>query len=648
MRKSSMRRSAAAVVLGLALLAPTSARSESAPDNGRPFEPAPVSQPLYGIRNPTDGNGQRHVVQAADGVELFVETWLPAAKDGSVPPATVPTVLWASPYEAPSPGSTTGAKGRDHFVPRGYAYSVMHLRGTGASGGCFSAIGSKEIDDVARVIEYLGRDAFWSDGNVGMWGISYMGDAQTSVAGRGDPERTKYLKAIIPSAPVGNQYEIVFVDGVPQAIGQGEGSLVFNLVVATDFRPGTSPRHVSQRAECQPQQVAAALDASGDMTPHWRDREYRAAAPNVRAATLLVHGFSDQQRDPAPFFENLPETTPRSVLTGWWEHTYPDNDERHVRPEWARADFLDMATAWYDRFLKGLDTGVETWPRVQVQGSDGQWRAEPNWPVTGGPVGHLALGSEGILGAAMPAGSSPYTEGLTAQFPLPGASLIFETRPMPERLEITGQPVLDLWVVLDRPDAHVAARLDVLDAQGRPVPDLFIVGLRSARHLAPLVDNRFAQEHGVAAPVGTPIRVPVRFDVTDLVIPKGGRLRMTVGGSVEMYGPPQLNPNDPTSPLTIVFDPFLRFSEPSGAGTAVRILHDCEHVSALRFLMPRANPDLLNVREKDEPADQPLADNRPFVAPVSDAGGLATAPVCGQAPIRLENFGSEIPYEPPS
>jgi hypothetical protein len=64
--------------------------------------------------------------------------------------------------------------------------------------------------------------------------------------------------------------------------------------------------------------------------------------------------------------------------------------------------------------------------------------------------------------------------------------------------------------------------------------------------------------------------------------------------------------------------------------------------------LPRADPDPLNVREVDEPADTPLVDNRPFVAPVSDAGGLATAPVCGQAPIRLETFGPEIPYAPPS
>ena len=51
-----------------------------------------------------------------------------------------------------------------------------------------------------------------------------------------------------------------------------------------------------------------------------------------------------------------------------------------------------MVTAWYDRWLKGLDTGVEEWPDVQVQDSTGRWRDEPGFPLSGGPAGQLALG----------------------------------------------------------------------------------------------------------------------------------------------------------------------------------------------------------------------------------------------------------------
>jgi hypothetical protein len=60
------------------------------------------------------------------------------------------------------------------------------------------------------------------------------------------------------------------------------------------------------------------------------------------------------------------------------------------------------------------------------------------------------------------------------------------------------------------------------------------------------------------------------------------------------------------------------------------VLAGCEHPSALRFLMPRPDAPLLNVREADEGA-QPLA-SKPAAAGVRDGGGLATAPLCGQAP----------------
>jgi hypothetical protein len=138
--------------------------------------------------------------------------------------------------------------------------------------------------------------------------------------------------------------------------------------------------------------------------------------------------------------------------------------------------------------------------------------------------------------------------------------------------------------------------------------------------------------------------VSLRFNPTDLVVPRGGRLRVVVAGSLIW--------NEGLGELTEFLGLGEAFgdvliggpSQPSFAFTWVTILHDCEHASALRFLMPRAKPDLLNVREKDEPAGEPLADNRPFVVPVSDAGGLTTAPVCGQPPIRLESFGPETVY----
>ena len=67
-------------------------------------------------------------------------------------------------------------------------------------------------------------------------------------------------------------------------------------------------------------------------------------------------------------------------------------------------------TAWLDQWVKGLDAGVGDWPVAQVQGSDGQWRAEADWPTTGGPVGQLALGPAGGFGVGSPVGFTRYQE----------------------------------------------------------------------------------------------------------------------------------------------------------------------------------------------------------------------------------------------
>ncbi len=106
----------------------------------------------------------------------------------------------------------------------------------------------------------------------------------------------------------------------------------------------------------------------------------------------------------------------------------------------------------------------------------------------------------------------------------------------------------------------------------------------------PLVDDRFAQAAGRAAPVGTPIRVPVRFQPTDLVIPKGGTVRLTIAGTLIVAGGVEsalsLATMGQMELPSIVEDP----SAPSLSLKTVTILHDCEHPNALRFVLPQGFP----------------------------------------------------------
>jgi X-Pro dipeptidyl-peptidase len=611
-----------AALLAVAISLPAGVAADPAPSAGVAWEPAPASQPLYGTLPPSENpDVQQAFVEADDGVDLFVETWLPAPKDGNVPPEKVPTILIMTPYVVE--GSHRFPESRlpniiEYFTARGYGVAQHHVRGTGESGGCLEQTAANQTADGANVVQYLGRDAAWSNGNVGMYGRSYDAETQISTAGAGDPEKIAYLKALVPIASVGSQYDWNFMDGVPW-FGQ---PLIGNAsYLLTSAAPGErfAPTHYPEKLTCQPEVMAASTNQTGDYTQYWRDREYRPGAENVTAATLYVHGLRDFNVQPitlAGWFDRLPATTPHKGLFGVWEHATPGGNNT-VGREWDRADFLDMVTAWYDRYLKGIDTGVEQWPDVQVQSSDGQWWATGEFPTTGGPVGQLALAPAGELGASTPTDSTTYTEQRTTRSPDDGEAAVFETAPVTAPLHLTGQPMLDLWVSSNLPDGHVGAELEVLDETGTPMTApgggaQATYGVRSLMHVEPMANGWFEQELGAPFPTATPTNVVVRFLPTDLVVPEGGRLRLTLSGSVSYAKGSSL---------------------PSGTGSQITIHHDCEHPSTLRFRMPDPEAPLLNVREKDE-IDQPLS-SVPQVMGVRDGGGLATAPVCDAAPVAL-------------
>ncbi len=92
-------RALAVLVLSLAaaVALPEPARAGSAPDAGTRWEPPPLTAPEYGIKPPSADPGQIREVVAADGVRLYTQTWLPAARDGHAPPARLPVVVQFTP-----------------------------------------------------------------------------------------------------------------------------------------------------------------------------------------------------------------------------------------------------------------------------------------------------------------------------------------------------------------------------------------------------------------------------------------------------------------------------------------------------------------------------------------------------------------------
>ena len=597
----------AMLLLFLSLVQPASA---SGPERqGAVWEPPAPRSPSYRIGAPVI---ERIGTEAG---EIAVTVYRPEATEGGSEPGRVPVVLVSSWYSAAY--AATGlnpqhsfpietsphAAFRDWFVPRGYALAVADAYGTNSSDGCHDYFGPKEVAAISDVIVAL-ANAPWSNGRVGMIGGSYDGGSAIHAAARGSDAAREALVAVVTSEAPTNHYETsVGVDGVPYS-----GSAT--SVEATSYAFGTIQNPLDpqgpSRYECRMASTQEAINGeqTGDFTPYWRARDARPQAPSVRAAILMVQGLRDQTVYPTHlpgFFDRLPKSTPRMLVLGQWGHANPTSPGEDGG---GRGDLFDVWLGWFDHYLMGLNNGADDWPVAQVEDSEGLWRFDSSWPESIGRVGQLALSGNGTLGSSDPAGSSSFSETAGSEL---AREAVFTSPQLSAPLRLSGRPVVDLWLELSEPDAHIGVELRVIDASGSPIAGTDFYGLRSARHLDPMKNGSFEQGHGRPAPVAQPIRMPIALSPLELVVPEGGRLQLTVRGWGAHPGAP---------------------SSPSGAPVVVTVLHDCEHPSVLRFRMPREGFDAVNVRDV-ELASEPLV-NAPVSVDSVDGAGIAGARVCSR------------------
>jgi predicted acyl esterase len=135
--------------------------------------------------SPTSGYGY---LRTRDGTTLSVQVVLPGPPDKG----PYPTVVEYSGYDPSSP-STTQPQYKLVMPALGYAWVGVNIRGTGCSGGAFNFFENLQSLDGYDTIETVAAQP-WSNGRVGMVGISYAGISQLFVA----RTRPPHLRAITP------------------------------------------------------------------------------------------------------------------------------------------------------------------------------------------------------------------------------------------------------------------------------------------------------------------------------------------------------------------------------------------------------------------------------------------------------------------
>jgi uncharacterized protein len=433
----------------------------------------PPSAATHGVRL------EKTLIRMKDGVRLAVTLYMPADLK---PAERCPALLEYLPYRKDDDEAARDYGTHTYFARRGYVSARVDIRGFGASEGTppdreYSA---QEQQDAEEVIAWLARQS-WSNGKVGMLGISWGGFNSIQMALRKPPA----LKAILAVAATEELFkeDVHYMDGVFHV---DEFELTMDL---DQGRPG-APDFSLEESVIGPRMDS--LPWSLNYMKHQRDGAFwRAPLRPIETLVVpafLIGGMQDGYRDSIPrMLEKV--KAPLKAWIGPWNHGFPNDSDYGPRYEWR-----DQAVRWFDYWLKGRNTGVLEDPRVVIyqqhwhppqsrsQDVPGEWRAE-TWPPAGvtpmtwylRPEHRLDPEEPGDAGidqlryvpsAGVEAGFW-WGELLTDQRPVDAFSLTYDSQTLSDEVAILGLPHVSLRVSAEAPLADWFVRLSDVAPDGQ-------------------------------------------------------------------------------------------------------------------------------------------------------------------------------------
>ena len=383
-----------------------------------------------------------------DGVEIFADLYRPEGATANVPlllawgpygkHALTNRVFWPrsgvdpewlselTPFEGPDPV---------WWGRHGYGVAVVDPRGAWLSEGDFHHNGIQEAEDCADAIEWLGRLP-WSNGCVGMTGVSYLANIQYLVA----PLRPEPLAALNPWEGFSDWYrEFAYHGGI----------------LETSFLPRACDN--IQWSLNHTEDSWANIVAHPLIDEYWHSKELDLEA--IGQPAYVVASWSDQ----GLHLRGTIEAWRRMGSAEKWLEIHGQKKWAHYyRPE-SRARQL----AFFDHYMRDRPTALAAWPPVRIEVRErhnvAEERAENEWPLARIDYRRLALdAASGTMDDDAPSESE-------VRYSASDGRIRFD-HPFTEPTEITGHASLKLWVEADgSDDMDLFVALQKIDAAGEPV-----------------------------------------------------------------------------------------------------------------------------------------------------------------------------------
>ncbi|KXP06484.1 CocE/NonD family hydrolase [Tsukamurella pseudospumae] len=303
----------------------------------------------------------------------------------------------------------------EKLVRSGYTVVVVDVRGTGNSQGVWDVLGAREQQDTVEVLGWARKQA-WANGRLGMFGTSYSAINQLQAAATAPAG----LDAIFPVVPGADLVADIIAPGGGFGIGfltpwlAGVNILKFIPDIRSLLNGTFDWKWLADRVENPAVFVPELLTGTfsptvdGFTTPVKQlvDKNsplraaYRTPLGKITTPTFAVGAWNDIFTNTEWRLPNdlsaLP-TSKKKLIMSDAAHGTVTNDMGGVNQP-TRVDVLQKA--WFDKWLKGIDNGIDNYAPVTVHRLGGDWAQGDSFPESGQRYQRMYLSS-------VPSGTAP-------------------------------------------------------------------------------------------------------------------------------------------------------------------------------------------------------------------------------------------------
>jgi hypothetical protein len=443
------------------------------------------------------------------------------------------------------------------LLAHGYAFVAADMRGTGASYGSQIPLMPRLGKDGKELVDWIASQG-WSDGNVGMQGQSFAGWSQLATAGNrpealkcimpamimfeaytanrpGGIEAAKWLDwyNYLLKAHHHNRFSLddkiwKTLPTTPLIDEDNDGELEDEVPLMshgdpTLFTDDPEPIYKDGVERSEQHYYRATMEHVSNMTITELKNHYPTMDSTINTIDGPLYLY---EASPGYFIPELAKSGIAVYNIGGWMDGFTKGATKlygtlkltnpaklGIAPRFhlpmgvtkAYADYLDYsedlteqssleALRFFDRYLKGIDNGIDREPAVQVYVMHKGWLSAEDWPLPNQVMIPLYLENGANLSFNKPesAGTDLYrvdfshqsnygseqtnrwlmlkqTDDVMWRTEHDKKCLTYQTEPLSDDLEVVGHPVVELWISSNRSDGDVFVYLTDVDEKGRSV-----------------------------------------------------------------------------------------------------------------------------------------------------------------------------------